>query len=132
LKKATFIGSAPALVEGYVGYIVIIHEIADRNHVARWAKIRAKIQENYNSTDTVYAKTPSIEAQILHLRRHILDPPTPFRVSDRVQVVTGIEHRGAIGRIVQVEDKWLRVQCLLESGEHNIIEVEHCCVRGNW
>jgi hypothetical protein len=133
LKKATFIGTAPALVEGthvvvvagehegYVGYIVIIREIADGKHVARWAKI----QENYNGTDTVHAKTPGIEAQILHLRRHALDPPTPFRVLDRVQVVTGIEHRGAIGRIVQVEDEWLRVQCLPESGEHNIIEVEH-------
>ncbi|KAJ7346095.1 hypothetical protein DFH08DRAFT_809936 [Mycena albidolilacea] len=133
LKKATFIGTAPALVEGthvvvvagehegYVGYIIIIREIADGKHVARWAKI----QENYNGTDTVHAKTPGIEAQILHLRRHALDPPTPFRVLDRVQVVTGIEHRGAIGRIVQVEDEWLRVQCLPESGEHNIIEVEH-------
>ncbi|KAJ7354492.1 hypothetical protein DFH08DRAFT_804391 [Mycena albidolilacea] len=136
LKKATFIGTAPALVEGvhivvvarehegYVGYIIIIREIADRKHVARWAKI----QENYNGPDTVHAKTPSIEAQILHLRRHALDPPTPFRVLDRIQVITGIEHHGAIGCIVQVKDKWLRVQCLPKSSEHNIIKVEYCRV----
>jgi ribosomal protein L24 len=133
LKQAKFIGTAPALVEGvhvvvvsgehkgYVGYIIIIREIADGKHVARWAKIQAE----YNGTDAVYAKTPGIEVQILHLRRHVLDPPTPFRVLDRVQVVTGIKHRGAIGRIVQVEDEWLSVRCVQESGEHDIIEVEH-------
>ncbi|KAJ7771900.1 hypothetical protein B0H14DRAFT_2632371 [Mycena olivaceomarginata] len=134
LKKATFIGTAPALVEGvhvvvvagkhegYVGYIVN-REIADGKHVAWWAKI----QENNNGTDTVHAKTPGIEAQILHLRRHALDLPTPFRVLDRVQVVTGIEHRGAIGRIVQVEDEWLiHVQlfltgCLFDGLLHSLL-----------
>ncbi|KAJ7300457.1 hypothetical protein DFH08DRAFT_999775 [Mycena albidolilacea] len=133
LEKATFIGIASALVEGvrvvvvegkhkgYVGYIVSIREIPHGKHLARWAKV----QEEYNGTDDVEAKIPGIAAQVLHLRRHALDPPTPFRVLDRVQVVTGIEHRGAIGRIAQVDKEWLRVQCLHESGEQNIIEIEH-------
>ncbi|KAJ7082513.1 hypothetical protein C8R44DRAFT_753774 [Mycena epipterygia] len=96
--------------KGNVGYIVMIREIADEKYRVRWAKI----QEEYNGTDT-----------IAHLRRHALDPPTPFRVLDRVQVVAGIEHRGAIGRIIQIEDQWLSIQFPQESGEQNIIEVEH-------
>ncbi|KAJ7774679.1 hypothetical protein B0H14DRAFT_2631892 [Mycena olivaceomarginata] len=88
----------------------MIREIADEKYRVRWAKI----QEEYNGTDA-----------IVHLQRHALNLPTPFRVLDRIQVVTGIKHRGAIGRIVQVEDEWLRVQCLQESGEQDIIEVEH-------
>ncbi|KAF7371738.1 hypothetical protein MVEN_00030300 [Mycena venus] len=110
-KQATFIGTTPALVEGVrvvvvagehegsVGYIVAIREIAD---------------EKYR-----------IFVPIAQLRRHALDPPTPFRTLDRVQVVTGIEHRGAIGRIIQIDDQWLSIQCTLESGQENIIEVEH-------
>ncbi|KAJ7687074.1 hypothetical protein B0H14DRAFT_2654042 [Mycena olivaceomarginata] len=133
LEKATFIAlrqhwwkvSTVVVVagkhKGYVGYIVAIQEIPDGKHVARWAKV----QEEYNGTDNVEAKIPGIAAQVLHLQRHALDPPTPFRVLDHFQVVTGIEHRGAIGHIVQVDKEWLRVQCLHESGKQNIIEVEH-------
>ncbi|KAJ7084730.1 hypothetical protein C8R44DRAFT_753132 [Mycena epipterygia] len=136
LKQATFIGTAPALVEGVrvvvvagehkgnVGYIVMIREIADEKYRVRWAKI----QEEYNGTDTVRGDSHGIFVQIAHLRRHALDPPTPFRVLDRVQVVAGIEHRGAIGRIIQIEDQWLSIQFPQESGEQNIIEVEHRCV----
>ncbi|KAJ7885951.1 hypothetical protein B0H14DRAFT_2563644 [Mycena olivaceomarginata] len=120
-KQATFVGTTSALVEGVrvvvvagqhkgdVGYIVVIREIADEKYRGRWAKI----QEEYNGIDTVDAKADGIFVKIMHLRRHALDPPTPFRVLDRVQVITGIEHRGAIGRIVQ------------ESGAQDIIEVEH-------
>jgi hypothetical protein len=132
-KQATFVGTTSALVEGVrvvvvagqhkgdVGYIVVIREIADEKYRGRWAKI----QEEYNGIDTVDAKADGIFVKIMHLRRHALDLPTPFRVLDRVQVVTGIEHRGAIGRIVQVGDEWLRVQCMQESGAQDVIEVEH-------
>ncbi|KAF7372121.1 hypothetical protein MVEN_00070900 [Mycena venus] len=132
-KQATFIGTTSALVEGVrvvvvagehkgsVGYIVMIREIADERYRVRWAKI----QEEYNGTDTVRGDSRGIFVQISHLRRHALDPPTQFRILDRVQVVTGIEHRGAIGRIIQIDDQWLSVQCMEESGQQNIIEVEH-------
>ncbi|KAJ6574165.1 hypothetical protein B0H19DRAFT_1123859 [Mycena capillaripes] len=133
LKQATFVGTAPALVEGVrvvvvagehkgnVGYIVMIREIADEKYCVRWAKI----QEEYNGTDTVRGDSSGIIVQIAHLRRHTLNPPTPFRILDRVQVVAGIEHRGAIGRIIQIDDQWLSIQCPQESSEQNIIEVEH-------
>ncbi|KAJ7318854.1 hypothetical protein DFH08DRAFT_819737 [Mycena albidolilacea] len=73
LKKATFIGTTSALVEGVrvvvvagehkgdVGYIVMIREIADEKYRVRWAKI----QEEYNSTDAVRAESHGIFVQQL-------------------------------------------------------------------
>ncbi|KAJ7204069.1 hypothetical protein GGX14DRAFT_398381 [Mycena pura] len=118
LRSATFVGSCLALAEGdrivvvkgehngFLGYIIILREVPVNNQCIRYAKVRAA----YNGTDVVRKDSGGIFVPISHLRRHALDGPARIRVMDRVRVVSGMMHRGYIGRVTEIENNMLAIQ----------------------
>ncbi|KAJ7194704.1 hypothetical protein GGX14DRAFT_404492 [Mycena pura] len=116
LQRATFFGTSPSLTAGdrvvamqgrfrlTTGYISILAHVPFTERVVTFAKVVDVIPDVVNRHDA------GVIIPLGDLRRHAVEIPNPFRVSDRVRVAVGAEHRGCSGRVSAVLDDLVTVQ----------------------
>ncbi|KAJ7104626.1 hypothetical protein C8R44DRAFT_887082 [Mycena epipterygia] len=123
LCAAPFRGACAALGEGdrvvvvggehsgKTGYIVMLRDVPVVNESGhrRSAKY-AKIQNQYDGTSLIKKRGPGFFVELGRLKRHLLDHPLPLQPLDRVRVVSGLVHRGLLGRAIEISSDQVQVE----------------------
>ena len=116
LKHATFFGTSPSPTAGdrvvavqgrfrrTTGYISILAHVPFTERVVSFAKVVDVLPSVVNGQDA------GVIIPLGDLRRHAVEIPNPFRVSDRIRVAVGAEHWGCCGRVSEVVDDLVTVQ----------------------
>ncbi|KAJ7105664.1 hypothetical protein C8R44DRAFT_745815 [Mycena epipterygia] len=123
LRAAPFWGACAALGEGdrvvvvggehsgKTGYIVMLRDVPVVNESGhrRSAKY-AKIQNQYDGMSLIEKRGPGFFVELGRLKRHLLDHPLPLQPLDRDRVVSGLVHRGLLGRAIEISGDQVQVE----------------------
>ncbi|KAJ7114459.1 hypothetical protein C8R44DRAFT_740598 [Mycena epipterygia] len=123
LRAAPFMGPCVALGEGdrvvvvggehsgKTGYIVMLRDVPVVNQSGHKCSAKyAKIQNQYDGTSLIEKRGPGFFVELGRLKRHLLDHPLPLQPLDRVRVVSGLVHRGLLGRAIEISGDQVQVE----------------------